>query len=280
MIHSEHAQTAVLKEVQPADCKNCGNPVTETFCGHCGQRQLQPRLTIKELLSLAYESLVDFDRGFLFTTTKMFTRPQGVIADYITGKRIIYTNPVKYLLLWLGISTFIGFSILDMDAFTQKITEQVQTQKPVFKNKKQQEKYQTANARVQQFQQFITQNPQFMYAILIPILALGSSVFFRKQRYTYAEHLLMNTYTMAQSALFSIPGYLLYRYFPTHFIIDSILSTSIAAIYYSVVGVLFFYRKSYFTAAVKSLMNYVIAYMLFFLLAGIVGFIYGALLMQ
>lgn len=271
---SETEQNSISNHIESNNCKNCESPVEGEFCSSCGQRQPQPRLTVGMLFGLMYESLIDFDRGFLFTVKGLFTHPQTVIKDYISGRRIIYTNPIKYLLLWLGISTFIGLSVLDIDKFARQVTESTQKQKPIFKSEEQLRKYKVANAKVFQIQQFIIQNPQFMYAILIPILAVFSDLFFRKQGYTYAEHLLMNTYTMAQNSIVSIPGYFLYAYFPSNILLNSVLSTFLALIYYVVVGTLVFRHASYFGAALRSLLVYVIAYTIFFLLAGIFGFLY------
>ena len=35
--------------------------------------------------------------------------------NYLQGKRVIYTNPIKFLLIWLAVSSLVSLYAVDMD---------------------------------------------------------------------------------------------------------------------------------------------------------------------
>lgn len=259
-------ENSVVPEVKTSVCLNCGAEVSSHFCADCGQRYPQHRLTMRELLHLSWGSLVDFDRGFLFTVKELFKHPSAVISDYINGRRVVYTNPVKYLFLWLGISTFIGFSLVDIDVLSQRMSQQqfkkssVQTE---IKSEKAKQRLEQSRKTTLQMQRLMIQNPQFTYAILIPIAGMFTYLFFKKQGYTYAEHLLLNAYITTQTIILNLPVYVLYWLFPTHFGAISITSLLIVALCYTAIAASFFYKSSYLKAGAKALVAHVLAYFVF-----------------
>jgi uncharacterized membrane protein (DUF106 family) len=260
-----------VKQAAPT-CQNCGASVVSQYCPDCGQKHPQKRLTLKEVFHLAYESLVDFDRGLFFTAWQLLVRPHVVIRDYIAGRRVIYTNPVKYMLIWLGVSTFLSLAVIDIDKLQQQMKAQTAA-----------ESAQTAEekAAVEKLQhdwmEFLSTNPQVMYAVLVPLLGLFSLWLFRRSGYTYAEHLTANTYLMAQSTLVLIPTYPLYLLFPNHLAQVSFwLSLLMFAYYMFGTAVLFRNDKgNYWKPALKGLTVSVLAYLMLFLVLGVAGAAYG-----
>ncbi len=258
-------------------CQNCGETVSGQFCAACGQKHPQTRLTIKVLLHQMYESVFDFDRGFFFTVKELVIHPQLVIRNYLAGRRVIYTNPFKYLLLWLGLSTFIGLSLMDMDAFTRQMTQEVQWQQPTKKSAESEKKRKQVEKQTSQLQQTMLQNPQFMYAVLVPMLSMCSLWLFRKKGYTYAEHLLLDTYLMAQTIIITIPVYLLFFLFPKHLVLVSLISSLVAALYYAFAGMVIF--NGTLLTAFKSLFSYIFAYVLLMIIVGVLGTLYTVFVM-
>ncbi|MDH3646502.1 MAG: DUF3667 domain-containing protein [Gammaproteobacteria bacterium] len=81
--------------MDPTPCKNCGEECAGKFCRACGQPRAQ-RLTFGHLLGSALGSLIDVDRGFLHTFLRLSTKPGSVPRDYVDGRQLPYTHPVKY----------------------------------------------------------------------------------------------------------------------------------------------------------------------------------------
>lgn len=266
-------ENSITPTGKTSTCHNCGTVVTGQFCADCGQRYPQSRLTMKELLHLAYESVFDFDRGFFFTMKELFLHPHQVIHNYWQGKRVVYTNPIKYLLIWLGLSTFIGLSILDVDTFTRQMTQEMHLPQ----GHESTAEFSAKQARIQeqtaQIQRMTIQNPQFMYVVLVPLLSVCSIWMFRKKRNTYAEHLVMDTYLMAQTTIITIPVYVLFMIFKEHLMLVAMVSSLMAAGYYACITMFVFQGKT--GALIKGLLAYVLSYLIFIFMVGIAGGIYA-----
>lgn len=81
--------------VREPECKNCGHPVAENFCPRCGQQRAE-RLSLRRLLGSSVADLSDLNGGFLHTLKSLTLSPGSVARDYVEGRRLPYTNPVKY----------------------------------------------------------------------------------------------------------------------------------------------------------------------------------------
>lgn len=79
-------------------CLNCGVDLTGRFCAHCGQRNVPPRPTLRELIGDAYGELVGWD-GKLVRTIVLLVRSPGALARaIIDGHRVSYISPVRLYL--------------------------------------------------------------------------------------------------------------------------------------------------------------------------------------
>ncbi|KPM31776.1 Membrane protein [Croceitalea dokdonensis DOKDO 023] len=54
------------------------------------------KLTVQTFFTELQESILQIDRGFLFTIKELFIRPGNAIRDFIQGKRKNYFKPVAY----------------------------------------------------------------------------------------------------------------------------------------------------------------------------------------
>ncbi len=80
-------------------CLNCGTELTGAYCHNCGQRATVGRLTVKTALVDDAWSAVRMDRRVWPTVFALFREPWVVIADYIHGRRVRWTQPVRLIII-------------------------------------------------------------------------------------------------------------------------------------------------------------------------------------
>ncbi|MBK8551685.1 MAG: DUF3667 domain-containing protein [Ignavibacteria bacterium] len=88
-------------------CKNCGCIFEGKYCNQCGQKLIEGRFTLKEILHNFFHNFTHLDKGILFLAKELYVRPGIVAREYIDGKRNKYFNPLQYLILMVAISMFI-----------------------------------------------------------------------------------------------------------------------------------------------------------------------------
>ena len=94
------------------ECINCGNLFEGKFCPNCGNKVgEEQRFDFRYLAKEAVNSL-DIERGFFNTILILFAKPGLAIRIYINGKRRALYNPVKLLLIWGAIATFLSFNFV------------------------------------------------------------------------------------------------------------------------------------------------------------------------
>lgn len=91
-------------------CLNCGTPIVDggKYCHECGQTVLTERLTMKNFAVGVFLRLTRLNKGVVFTCYNLLVRPWQVIADYIRGQRVKYTDPVQLLLVLTFLTVALG----------------------------------------------------------------------------------------------------------------------------------------------------------------------------
>ncbi len=81
-------------------CLNCGHPLdmSDKYCPSCSQANSTKKLTLKDFFDEFFSSLISYDSKLLKTLKAMILRPGRITLDYVSGKRVSYTNPFRFLL--------------------------------------------------------------------------------------------------------------------------------------------------------------------------------------
>lgn len=87
-----------------SECKNCGAKISENFCGRCGQRHLPKGLNVPEIASELLDSVVRLDSRLWRTFVGLTRNPGQLAADYVSGKRAQFVNPVRYCIAGIALS--------------------------------------------------------------------------------------------------------------------------------------------------------------------------------
>ncbi|MBC8384986.1 MAG: DUF3667 domain-containing protein [Candidatus Cloacimonetes bacterium] len=195
-------------------CKNCQTEFSGNFCNNCGQPANIKRITFKYVISRGLDAF-DFQNGLLFTIKELSIRPGKAVYKYITDKRFVYYNPLKYFLLLGAIFFFLNlkFSIFDFQSYIpQDFTEK----QALF---------------YEQFQSFFFRYFNLIILTVVPFFSLFSFLFFRKKNFNFSENMILNIFLFGHHsfiAIILVPFLLIYK-----------LDTGILIQLYSIIGLLY-----------------------------------------
>lgn len=171
-------------------CKNCSTEFEGKHCPVCGQRAKVKRITNQYVMEEVRDRVLRYDQGFLFTVLQLLRRPGHAIREYIEGKRVAYTKPIKFM-IWATALNFLIFHFLGLD---EDMVQAIKTD--------------GASSGAQAFQvkftQYLFDHPAIIMLLMIPNIALFSWLYFRKRGYNYAEHFVLNTYLMGEVSLLGL----------------------------------------------------------------------------
>ncbi|GAB2967171.1 hypothetical protein GCM10027048_42290 [Hymenobacter coalescens] len=187
-----------------ASCLNCGQPVAERFCGHCGQDAHHThRFTLRYLLlhDLPH-SIWHVDKGVGYTFWQMMTRPGAALHEYMAGRRAQHFRPISYLLLITAVSMLL-LSAVGMSA----VPPSQQNDMP-----------RLLQLMLERYMQLYAKYPTLIYLVVLPVNALLAAWLLRPARFNFAEMLLSQAFvsgtTTIISSLVMLPLLLLIPHFP------------------------------------------------------------------
>ena len=87
----------VESTAQLKPCLNCGDKLTGDFCRVCGQSADTERYTATAVAHETYHALRKFDlTTTAITIWELARRPGTFVREYLEGKRVGFTNPVRF----------------------------------------------------------------------------------------------------------------------------------------------------------------------------------------
>lgn len=90
-----------------ARCQNCGAPLSGPYCSACGQRDIDYTRSFGHILEDALEGFLHFDGKFALSARYIFTRPGFLTREFIAGRRVRYTHPVRFYVF----ASFLFFAV-------------------------------------------------------------------------------------------------------------------------------------------------------------------------
>lgn len=239
-----------------ANCLNCGNHIAEQYCGKCGQSAGIHRYSIKHFIEHDFiHGVWHVDKGILFTLKELLTNPGHSVRAFIQGKRAHYYNYITLILLILAISSIVSqythFKMADIMP---------------------EESRSTMNG----FEKFTTKYPKLVLLISIPISSFFSFIWFRKAKFNYSEHLVLNSYKTSVELLVGLLFSILTIFYTNTagLSVIYILAIQVPILIY---GTWFYYQffsesgYSKFSLILRSIMSLIS----FMLIAAVVGMVYG-----
>ena len=96
-------------------CLNCGTKLLDTFCQHCGQKDIPKRQTLGELFSNFISSFWSYEGKFFLTTKYLITKPGFLAVEYNAGRRESYYHPARMYVFISFVFFLFLFSLPDAD---------------------------------------------------------------------------------------------------------------------------------------------------------------------
>jgi Protein of unknown function (DUF3667) len=90
-------------------CLNCGTKLVDTFCHHCGQKDIPKRQTLGELWTNFISSFWSYEGKFFLTTKFLVTKPGFLALEYNAGRRESYYHPAR-MYVFISFIFFLLFS--------------------------------------------------------------------------------------------------------------------------------------------------------------------------
>ena len=186
-----------METTEYPSCINCGASLHGSFCHQCGQKLIKKRLTVKGVITEALSSIFKLDSGLWRTMVMMTQKPAQVIQDYIKGKTKPYVNPFRYA---LGLIALYVFLAINLGEFSVQIEQAIELYRNmgIISTAEDEVVMRSRLDSVFKFSNFIP-------FALIPFLSLATNWLFKKEKWHYAEHFVMNTYVMGHLNLLGIP---------------------------------------------------------------------------
>lgn len=151
-------------------CANCDAALAgeQRFCGACGQRTGRQRLTMHDISHDFLHAMFHIDQSIVALIKALAYRPGHVAREYVEGRRKKYFGPFAFLLLTVGLASF-----MIVVTGVKWVTSDVD------------------NASVE----FLQRHVNIAILLQTPLLAGACALLFYKQRLNYAEHLVLAAYT-------------------------------------------------------------------------------------
>jgi len=244
-------------------CKNCNNNYQGYFCNICGQSSHTNKINLNYVRHEIQHSIFAFDGGIFYTIKELFKRPGISIREFIEGKRVRHFKPVTYVIVLSIIYSFLEHKI-NKNPFIEDallgIVEGLKYGRDI------------NNEKLNVFE-WLIHNYAYTALLLIPTFSLASFISFKKSKFNYLEHLVLNTFLFGQITIIFILT------IPLSIIFKNNPNTEIIRIIFSIIFTLwayyqFFNKQSKFARIFNSILTYVLflffKLIILFVLIGIV----------
>ena len=232
-------------------CKNCDNQFQGNFCNNCGQTAHTHAINWHYVIHEVQHGVFHVDKGILYTSRQLFTRPGNAIRDFIEGRRVKHFKPVAMVFL-LGTIYGVLYHYLELNLLRMQDTESTESTKKMLEG----------------INEWMSSHYALFVLIAIPLFAVGSFLVFRKRGYNFIEHMVLNCFVAAQKIilqLFLLPFVYIYANTPNIIIISVITALSDFCLTFWVYST-FFKQYSRINSFFKTILSYLIFYILMFLI--------------
>lgn len=180
------------------NCLNCNAEINGQFCSNCGQSSETHKINLHYLWHDIQHGLLHVDKGILFTTKELFTRPGHSIREFLDGKRISHFKPISLVIILAGIYSLLSH-FFHLNLFST-----------YYELKGSGDGFIEFKTSVDKLSEWLSQHYSVLALVQIPIFSLGTYVMFKKEGYNYIEHLVINCFIAGQKLILHILTFPIY----------------------------------------------------------------------
>jgi hypothetical protein len=173
-------------------CKNCNHHFKGNFCSNCGQTAKTHEISLPFLWHDIQHGLLHFDKGALFTIKELCTRPGYSIREFIEGKRVQHFKPISFILILAGIYGFL-INYFNITPFL-KFSDEGETIK---------------NIGIDKVMAWIGSHYALTTLLLLPFTSLATYWAFRKEKYNFVQHIVINSFLSGLRIAIRLPFFIL-----------------------------------------------------------------------
>lgn len=215
----------------PADaanrCLNCGHPVSDRYCGACGQEAVASVVSFRELVASAIDSYLSLDSKLVRSLVPFLRHPGLLSEEYVRGRRERYVSPIRlYLVSSLLFFVVASFLVDRSDTGFLRITNTSKnTEAPAPGALPQSADSLAVGSRGNSptgafFERLFETDPQEISAhfvrqlpralfVLVPVFALLLRLIYARRSRLYIEHLVLGLHVHAFLFLVATPAMLI-----------------------------------------------------------------------
>lgn len=159
-------------------CLNCGVPFSgeQKFCASCGQRtNIAPQLTMRDIGHDLVHAITHADHSVFALLRALLTRPGYVARDFVQGRRKRHFGPFAFLVITVGLASAV-ILLTGVEWFAP------------FKHGKADD--------------LLQRHVNLVILLQVPLLAAFCALMFRSDHRSFADHLVLVSYTSGFHALF------------------------------------------------------------------------------
>ncbi|MCB0645480.1 MAG: DUF3667 domain-containing protein [Saprospiraceae bacterium] len=171
-------------------CKNCASSFEGKFCNQCGQAADTPEINFRSVAQELQHTILQIDKGLLYTTRELLLRPGKTIRGYLEGKRVQHIKPFAYIFI---LSTLYAL----LTTLTRKSTFLADFLDGFYDGTTESEA-QSDMGLVGDIVLWMSSHYAYTTLLIIPLISLASYLCFAKMRYNYFQHLVLNSYVAGQ----------------------------------------------------------------------------------
>lgn len=246
-------------------CLNCNTQYNGHFCNNCGQKEVH-RYSVSHVFHELVHVFTHADKGIFSFAWNIMKKPGTVALDLVEGRRKRYFNLFQYLLIIVGITTFL---VSQTHLIEKTLVTMNKANSAAIKGSELVKVQQSVAAFLQKYN-------NIFQLVLIPLFAFFSWLFMGKRRKkNYAENIVLHAASSAQSNTFAVFTTLLMLISSNnnYFISLSILSLFVILFSFAI-SYKQFYGLSWIKSILFSLAVFICSYIIQSVLSAVMIFIY------
>ncbi len=171
------------------------------------QQNIPPRISMQTI----YESILalfNFEKGLSFTIKNLLIHPGKTLNNYLfTNERTKHIKPINFLILMVTIATFLTFHLIKSS--NPEVTGGNQIDDVLSGNSINlgDSVPQKLNDAFAIFNELVSKYYHIFQLLKIPFFALATFWLFKKKKFNYAEHLIINSFIIGMTTFLFIITY-------------------------------------------------------------------------